>query len=137
MYSARSNVAKVVTVAAIPLISVVDDNESVRESLQGLIRSAGFAVRVFASAEGFMDSDHVRDTACLILDVRLPRLSGPELQRKLTADGTEIPVIFITAHGDDGETRTQALRDGAVDYLLKPLNAEAVLHAVEVALQSK
>ena len=128
---------KVVPMAAIPLISVVDDDESVRESLQGLIRSAGFAVRVFASAEEFMDWDHLRDTACLILDVRLPGLSGPELQRKLAADGTEIPVIFMTAHGDDGETRTQALRDGAVDYLLKPLSAEAVLQAVEVALQSK
>lgn len=123
--------------AATPLISVVDDDESVRESMEGLLRSVGFAVRVFASAEGFMNSRYFRDTACLILDVRMPGMSGPELQDKLAAVGSEIPVIFITAHGEDEQAREQAMRGGAVDYLIKPLSEEAILNAVEVALRSK
>lgn len=123
--------------AATPLISVVDDDESVRESMEGLLRSVGFAVRVFASAEGFMNSRYFRDTACLVLDVRMPGMSGPELQGKLAAVGSEIPVIFITAHGEDEQAREQAMRGGAVDYLIKPLSEEAILNAVEVALRSK
>lgn len=123
--------------AAPPLISVVDDDESVRESLQGLLRSVGFAVRVFASAEEFMNSSHLSDTACLILDVWMPRMSGPELQRNLAAIDSKIPLIFITAHGEDEQVREQAMRGGAVDYLVKPLRDEAILNAVRVALQSK
>lgn len=123
--------------AATPLISVVDDDESVRESMEGLLRSVGFAVRVFASAEEFMNSRYFRDTACLVLDVRMPGMSGPELQGKLAAVGSEIPVIFITAHGEDEQAREQAMRGGAVDYLIKPLSEEAILNAVEVALRSK
>ena len=123
--------------SAPPLISVVDDDESVRESLQGLLRSVGFAVRVFASAEEFMNSSHLSDAACLILDVWMPGMSGPELQRRLAAVGSKIPLIFITAHGEDEQVREQAMRGGAVDYLLKPLRDEAILSAVRVALQSK
>ena len=123
--------------AAPPLVSVVDDDESVRESLQGLLRSVGFAVRVFASAEEFMNSSHLSDTACLILDVWMPGMSGPELQRKLAGAGFKIPLIFITAHGEDEQVREQAMRGGAVDYLLKPLRDEAILNAVRVALQPK
>ena len=123
--------------AAVPQISVVDDDESVRESLQGLLRSVGFAVRVFASAEEFMNSGQLRDTACLILDVWMPGMSGPELQGKLVALGSKIPVIFITAHGEEGPAREQAVRGGAVDYLLKPLREEAILNAVQVALRPK
>ena len=118
-----------------PLISVVDDDESVRESLGGLIRSVGFAVKVFASAEEFLNSDHLRNTHCLILDVRMPGMNGLELQRQLAASDRKIPVIFITAHGDE-EVRSRALNGGAVDYLLKPFSEEALLNAIDAALKS-
>ena len=121
--------------AAVPQISVVDDDESVRESLQGLFRSVGFAVRVFASGEEFMNSGQLGDTACLILDVWMPGMSGPELQGKLAALGSKIPVIFITAHGEEEQARKQAVQGGAVDYLLKPLREEAILNAVRAALR--
>src|SRR5262245_1277014 len=105
--------------ANLPLISIVDDDAAVRKSLQGLIRSVGYGAKVFASAEEFLKSEHLGDTDCLILDVRMPEMSGLELQRRLVADGCKIPVIFITAHGDES-ARAQALKDGAVDYLFKP-----------------
>jgi FixJ family two-component response regulator len=116
------------------LISVVDDDDSVRESLQCLIRSFGFAVEAFASAEEFLKSDHLRDTRCLILDVRMRGMNGFELQRRLVASHPEIPVIFITAHGDE-TARSQALKDGAVDYLFKPFTEEALLNAIHAALK--
>jgi FixJ family two-component response regulator len=119
-----------------PLISVVDDDDSVRESLRGLIRSVGFAVNVFASAEQFLESDHLSDTDCLILDVRMPGMNGLELQRKLATNHCEIPVIFVTAHGD-GDARARALNAGAVDYLLKAFSEEALLNAIDSALKSK
>jgi FixJ family two-component response regulator len=122
---------------SVPLISVIDDDLSVRESLDGLIRSVGFAVRVFASAEEFLNSDHPRDSDCLLLDVRLPGMNGIELHRHLVASRCEIPVIFITAHGSEEGVRAQALRDGAVDYLIKPLSEDTVLNAVHKALSSK
>src|SRR5215470_18522351 len=118
------------------LISVVDDDTSVRESLQCLIRSFGFAVEAFASAEEFLKSDHLPNTRCLILDVRMPGMNGLELQRRLTASHCEIPVIFITAHGD-GSARSQALKDGAVDYLLKPFGEASLLSAIHAALNLK
>jgi FixJ family two-component response regulator len=117
-----------------PLISVVDDDDSVRESLRGLIRSVGFAAAVFASAEEFLNSDHLRNTDCLILDVRMPGMNGLELQRRLAASHMSIPVIFITAHGDE-EVRSRALNGGAVDYLLKPFSEEALLNAINTALK--
>ena len=120
----------------LPLISVVDDDESVRESLSGLIRSVGFGVMVFASAEEFLGSNRLLDTDCLILDVRMPGMSGIDLQRQLAASHTSIPVIFITAHGDE-EARVRALNGGAVDYLLKPFSEEALLQAINTALKSK
>ena len=120
-----------------PLISVVDDDESVRESIEGLMRSVGFAVNAFASAEEFLNSDHLSDTDCLILDVRMPGMDGIELHRHLLASHREMPVIFITAHGSDEEMRSRALADGAADYLIKPLTAEEVLNAVHKALDSK
>ena len=116
------------------IISVVDDDDSVRESLQCLIRSFGFAVEVFASAEEFLKSDHLRNTRCLILDVRMPGMNGFELQRRLVASHCGIPVIFITAHGDE-TARSHALRDGAVDYLLKPFTEDALLNAIHAALK--
>jgi FixJ family two-component response regulator len=116
------------------LISVVDDDNSVRESLQCLIRSFGFAVDAFASAEEFLNSYRLSDTRCLILDVRMPGMTGLELQRRLAAELREIPVIFITAHGDE-TARSQALKDGAVDYLFKPFREEALLGAIHAALK--
>jgi FixJ family two-component response regulator len=122
--------------ANLPLISVVDDDDSVRESLSGLIRSVGFGVLVFASAEEFLNSNHLSDTDCLILDVRMPGMNGLELQRRLAASPMSIPVIFITAHGDE-EARVRALNGGAVEYLLKPFSEDALLKAIDMALKSK
>jgi len=119
-----------------PLISVVDDDESVRESLSGLIRSVGFRVMVFASAEEFLSSNRLSDTNCLILDVRMPGMNGLELQRWLAASHSSIPVIFITAHGDE-EARVRALNGSAIEYLLKPFSEEALLNAIDAALKSK
>ena len=116
-----------------PLISVVDDNDSVRESLKGLIRSVGFAVEDFPSAERFLNSDHLNDTRCLILDVRMPGMGGLELQRRLVKSSRDIPIIFITAHGDEA-ARSQALKDGAADYLFKPFSEQALLNAINAAL---
>jgi len=120
----------------LPLISVVDDDDSVRESLSGLIRSIGFGAMVFASAEEFLTSDRLSDTDCLILDVRMPGMNGLELQRRLATNHFTIPVIFITAHGDE-EARVRALNGGAVEYLLKPFSEEALLSAIDTALKSK
>jgi FixJ family two-component response regulator len=116
-----------------PLISVVDDNDSVRESLKGLIRSVGFAVEDFPSAEKFLNSNHLYDTHCLILDVRMPGMGGLELQRRLVKSNRNIPIIFITAHGDEA-ARSQALKDGAADYLFKPFSEQALLNAINAAL---
>lgn len=118
---------------SLPLISVVDDDDSVRESLRALVRSAGFAAQVFASAEEFLNSDHLHQTHCLILDVRLPGMNGLELKRHLTASRREIPIIFITANGDE-TARTRALRDGALEYLFKPFNDEVLLTAIQSTL---
>jgi FixJ family two-component response regulator len=116
-----------------PMISVVDDDDSVRESLQGLIRSLGLAVRAFASAEEFLSAEQFDDTDCLILDVRLPGMTGLELQRRLISGNRQIPIVFITAH-DDEAARSQAVRDGAVDYLFKPFPEDALLKAINTAL---
>jgi FixJ family two-component response regulator len=118
------------------LISVVDDDASVRESLQCLIRSFGFAVEVFASAEEFLNSGRLLITRCMILDVRMPGMNGLELQRRVAASHSEVPVIFITAHGNEA-ARSHALKNGAVDYLLKPFREEALLHAIHAALNLK
>ena len=118
------------------LISIVDDDTSVRESLQGLIRSVGFAVAVFASAEEFLNSERLLDTRCLILDVRMPGMSGLELQRRLAASHCDIPVIFITGHGDEA-ARWQALKNGAVNYLFKPFSEEVLLGAIYLALNGR
>jgi FixJ family two-component response regulator len=118
-----------------PVVAVVDDDESVRESLRGLFRSVGFTVHVFASAADLLASDALRATDCVILDVRMPGMTGLELQRRLAASRRDLPVIFMTAH-DDAPTRSQALSGGAVDYLIKPFSEEALLDAVQAALAS-
>jgi FixJ family two-component response regulator len=121
---------------SLPLISVVDDDDAVRESLRALIRSAGFATQVFASAEEFLNSEHLRQTHCLILDVRLPGMNGLELKRQLASSRCEIPVIFITAHGDEA-ARARALREGALEYLFKPFSDEALLNAIHATLVTR
>jgi FixJ family two-component response regulator len=118
-----------------PLISIVDDDDSLRNSLNNLIRSVGFCVQGFSSAEAFLNSNQLHDTACLILDVRMPGMSGLDLQRQLVADNSRIPIVFITSHGDDN-VRTQALEAGAVDILYKPFREEALLKAIHTALKS-
>jgi len=119
------------------LVVVVDDDESVRESLEGLIRSVGFSVRTFPSAEECLNWEGLRDTDCLILDVRMPGMDGMELHRRLIEDRWEMPVIFITAHGSATEMRAQALRNGAVAFLDKPLSEEALLTAIRAALDGR
>ena len=119
-----------------PLVSVVDDDQSVRESLAGLLRSVGLGVQVFASAEEFLASEQIQATDCLILDVRMPGMDGLELQRHLKVSHPELPVVFITAHGSEQEARLRALDAGAVDYLLKPLSEEEVLSAIQTALRA-
>jgi len=118
-----------------PIISVIDDDISVRKSLDRLIRSVSLGVRVFASAEEFLNSDP-RKTECLILDVRLPGMSGIELHHHLLARGCNIPVIFITAHGSDDRARLEAASDWTVGYFTKPCGDE-LLDAVNEALKWK
>jgi FixJ family two-component response regulator len=122
-------------VSEIPLIAVVDDDEAIREALQSLLRSVGLRAEMFASAEDFWHAGQLQNTACLIVDVRMPRMSGLELQRQLAAAHCSIPLIFITAHGN-AETRARALRAGAVAFLDKPFSDEVLLRAVHAALQS-
>lgn len=119
-----------------PLISVVDDNESVREAIRGLIRSIGYAVATFESAEDFLASASLAETKCLILDVRMPGMDGMELQRRLAATEYRLPIVFITAHGDEA-SRVEALNNGAVDYLQKPFSERALLNAVSRAIEAK
>jgi FixJ family two-component response regulator len=120
-----------------PLVSVVDDDISVRRSLSRLIKSARLDVNVFASAEEFLTSNQLRKADCLILDVRQPGMSGTELHRHLMAQSFNVPVIFITAHGSDDDARLQAASDWTVAYLIKPFNADELLDAVNVALTWK
>ena len=120
-----------------PIVSVVDDDVSVRKSLDRLIRSAGMKVRVFASAEEFLNSDHPCKGDCLIFDVRLPGMSGIELHRHLLASKCEVPVIFITAHASDDRARLEAASDWTVAYFIKPFNGDELLDAVDMALKWK
>lgn len=119
----------------LPLVSVVDDDESVRESLPDLLREFGFAAQAFSSAEEFLASDWIAETKCLILDVAMPGMSGPGLQRELTRRGWKIPIVFITAHGDLS-TRAYLLEQGAAEYLLKPFSDTALRDAVNAALRA-
>jgi FixJ family two-component response regulator len=119
------------------LVAVVDDDISVRESLESLIRSVGMEVRVFASAEEFLTSVHPRKADCLILDVRLPGMSGFDLQHHLVARKFEVPVIFMTAHGYDDRARSEASSDWTVACLTKPFSEDELLDAVHAALNWK
>ena len=118
-----------------PLAAVVDDDISVRESLQSLIRSAGLEVKLFASAEEFLNSVHPRKADCLILDVRLPGMSGIDLHRQLMARSCKVPAIFITAHGYEDRTRSQTYSDWTVACLTKPFSEDELFDAVQAALK--
>lgn len=119
--------------ASLPLVTVVDDDESIRESLPDLIRELGFAVKAFASAEEFLASEVMGRTNCLVLDVAMPGMSGPELQRELKFRRCEIPIVFITAHVEEAD-RPRLLEQGAVDLLHKPFSDSELLRAVNTAL---
>jgi FixJ family two-component response regulator len=118
------------------LISVVDDDESVRESLPDLLREFGFVARAFSSAEEFLASDSVGQTKCLILDIAMPGMSGPDLQRELARRRQEIPIVFITAHSSEA-IRPRLLKEGAVECLIKPFSDTALLVAINAALHVK
>jgi FixJ family two-component response regulator len=118
-----------------PLIAVVDDDEALRDAVQSLLRSVGLRAAVFASAEDFLHAEQRQATACLIVDVRMPRMSGLELQQQLATAHCPLPIIFMTAHGD-AEARVRALRAGAVAFLDKPFSDEVLLRAVQSALPS-
>jgi FixJ family two-component response regulator len=117
------------------VVAIIDDDESIRSALQGLMKAVGFPALAFASAEEFLKSGEQRHTACLIADIRLPGISGLELQSKLNRDHQRIPIIFITAHGEE-KMRMQALRAGAVEFLMKPFDDEVLLDSVRAALNS-
>jgi FixJ family two-component response regulator len=118
----------------VPLISIVEDDDSLRNSLDNLIRSVGWRAQGFSSAEAFLSSNQARDTACLILDVRMPCMNGLELQRQMLASNWRIPIIFITSHADD-DARPRAPEAGAVDFLYKPCREEDLLNAIDAALK--
>src|SRR4051812_27416285 len=117
----------------VPLISIVDDDDALRNSLDDLIRSIGFRTQDFPSADAFLRATQARDTACLILDVRMPGMNGLELQRQLVAANWRTPIIFITSHADD-DARARALAAGAVAFLYKPFREEDLLNALNAAL---
>ena len=117
------------------LVAIVDDDDLMRSALQGLLKAVGLPSRAFASAEEFLNSGQQHRTACLIADIRMPGISGLELQTRLNAEHCRIPTIFITAHGD-AQMRMQALRAGAVEFLAKPFDDEALLESVRGALES-
>jgi FixJ family two-component response regulator len=116
------------------LVSVVDDDESVRESLPDLLRQFGFAAEAFSSAEAFLASDAVSETSCLLLDIAMPGMSGPDLQQELKRRRQTIPIVFITAHGDRS-VRPRLLARGAVECLSKPFSETALFDAVTAALR--
>ena len=115
------------------LISIVDDEESVREAIRSLLKSVGFRAEAFTRAEEFLDSEHLFDTACLILDVRMPGMGGLELQKLLLASNFGLPIVFISAHCDS-EAQARALEAGAVAFLQKPFSEEALLNAINSSI---
>jgi FixJ family two-component response regulator len=123
------------TVKEKTVVAIVDDDESVREAVSALIQSDGIPTLAFVSAEGFLNSSQVKRVGCLVADIRMPGMSGLELQSKLNEDRYDVPIIFITAHGNE-KVRMQALRSGAVEFLVKPFDDDALLESVRAALNS-
>ncbi len=130
-----ANVFAMATPRKAKLVAIVDDDDSVRSALHGMLKAVGLPTLAFASAEEFLKSGQQHLAACLITDIRMPGISGLELQAKLNAEHCRIPTIFITAHGD-AQMRMQALRAGAVEFLAKPFDDEALLETVRAALES-
>lgn len=118
-----------------PVISIVDDDEDVRESTKSFVRSLGYRAVTFGSAEEFLESAHLTATACLITDVQMPGLSGVELQDRLIADGYRVPVIFVTGFPDDRLQR-HVLKSGAIGYLCKPFSEDRLIACIDAALAS-
>jgi FixJ family two-component response regulator len=118
---------------SIPLVAIVDDDESVRESLPDLVREFGFATRAYASAEAFLACEYMGRISCVLLDIALPGMTGPELLRELRRRGRNIPIVFITANGDEA-TRPRLLKEGAVECLFKPFSEATLLSALQSAL---
>jgi FixJ family two-component response regulator len=116
------------------MVAVIEDDESYRAAVQRLLKSAGFSVRSFVSAEEFLNSGQQHETGCLITDIRMPGMSGLDLQAKLNSDHCPIPTIFITAHGDEN-LRLQAMRGGAVKFMVKPFDCAILLESVRAALE--
>jgi FixJ family two-component response regulator len=116
------------------IVMIVDDDDSIRKSVRRLMKSYGFAVETFGSAEEFLGSDRLAKTSCLILDVQMPGMSGLELQRRLVASGYLIPIIFITAYSDE-RARAEAMQAGAISYLAKPFEDGVLLNCIHTALQ--
>jgi FixJ family two-component response regulator len=116
------------------MVAIVDDDESVRTALLALMKEAGYRARAFASAEDFLDSGQQGEAGCLVTDIRMPGMSGLDLQEKLNEENFRIPTIFITAHGD-AKMRMQALRSGAVEFLAKPFDDEALLKTIRAAME--
>ena len=117
------------------MVAIVDDDDLMRGALQGLLKAVGLPAIAFGSAEEFLKSGRQFETACLIADIRMPGMSGLDLQARLNSEHCRIPTIFITAHGD-AKMRLQALREGAVEFLSKPFDDEALLESVRAALES-
>ena len=135
-HSSVMNLRKARSATERSLVSVVDDDVSVRESLPDLLREFGFAARAFSSAEEFLSSDSFGQTRCLILDIAMPGMSGPDLQRELKRRRQEIPIVFITAHHDE-TIRPRVLEQGAFECLFKPFSDTALLNSVRAALRVK
>src|ERR1700719_3190057 len=123
-----------VTESTTKFVAIVDDDDSIRDALGGLLKAVGFPAQAFASAEEFLKSGQQHQTSCLIADIRMPGMSGLELQAQLSSERCRIPIIFITAHGD-AKMRIQALRAGAVEFLSKPFDEEVLLEIVGAALE--
>jgi FixJ family two-component response regulator len=117
-------------------VAIVDDDESIRAALQGFMKEAGLPAQAFASAEEFLESGGLNQIACLVADIRMPGMSGLELQARLNSERVRIPIVFITAHGDES-MRMQALRAGAVEFLAKPFDEEVLLDCVRAAMENR
>jgi FixJ family two-component response regulator len=120
---------------AIPIISIVDDDDAVREAMKLLMRSLGYHASTFGSADEFLSSEQVDDTSCLITDVQMPGMSGLDLQDRLISEGQRIPIIFLTGHPDEN-VRMRAMKAGALAFLTKPHNHDHLLHYLEMALKA-
>jgi FixJ family two-component response regulator len=119
-----------------PLVCVVDDDESMREALESLLKSVGYCTAIFASAQDFLQANERNETNCLILDLRMPGMNGLELQQRLVAENSRLPIVFISANSESGE-KEQALAGGAIDFLYKPFSEDSLLGAVRAAINNE